>query len=145
MIQPCLADHSTEKILKVLARKRDINRILMPHNMDMLTDERTLLDVSGSAAFERHDTGSATPTGEKHIRDTSDNLDAIREVDYQADDSSLAPQVGAHGSYSFSMHPLTLPSNSRVIKQRKRNPRIRLPLRMTVKLEVRTKARFPRT
>jgi hypothetical protein len=113
--------------------------------MDMLTNKQTLLSVSRSAAFEHHDSSSATPTGEKSICDTSDNLDAIWVVDHQADDSALAPQVGAHGSYSFSMHPLTLPPNLCVIKQRKRNPRICPPLKMTVKLEVRMEARFPRT
>lgn len=115
--------------------------------MDTLTNEQALLSVSRGAPFEHHHSSSATPTGEKPIRDTSDNLDAIREVDHQADDSALFPQVGAHGSYSFSLHLLTLPPNSchGVIKQRKRNPKIWLPLKMTVKLEVRTEARFPRT
>ncbi len=108
-----MADQSTEKVLKVLARKRDINRILMPHRMDTLTNEKTLLSVSRSDAFEHHDISSATPAGEKLIRDTGDNLDAIREVDYRADDTASAPQVrvGAHGSYSFSMHVPTLPRN----------------------------------
>jgi hypothetical protein len=59
----------------------------MPHRiirMDMLTNQKKLLSVS-SEAFE------------------------IQEVDhYQAGDSALAPQVGAHGSYSFSMHVLTV-------------------------------------
>ena len=81
----------------------------MPHHMDTLTNESTLLSASRSAAFECHDSSSATPTGEKLIRDTSENLDAIREVDYQVDDNALTPQVGAHDSYSSSMHVLTLP------------------------------------
>ncbi len=119
LIQPCLADHSTEKVLTVLARKRDINRILMPHRMDTLTNEKTLLLVSRSAGFERHDSSSSTPIGEELIRDTSDNLDAILEDDYRADDSSLAPQVGAHGSYKFSMHVLILPSICVLKKQTK--------------------------
>jgi len=102
LIRPCLADRSTEKVLKVLARKKDVNK-KMPRRMDTLTNEKTLLSVSGSATSERHDGSGATPTGEKPIRDTSDNLDAIGEVDYKADDSALpvTPQVGAHGSYSL--------------------------------------------
>jgi hypothetical protein len=79
--------------------------------MDTLTNEDTLLSLSRGPAFERHDSSGAMPAGKKLIRETSDNLDAIREVDYQADDSALAPQVGAHGSYSFFMHVLTLPPN----------------------------------
>jgi hypothetical protein len=43
------------------------------------------LSVSRSAEFMSHGV-------------TSDNLNAIHEVGYQADDSALAPQVGAHGS-----------------------------------------------
>ena len=79
-------------MLKVLARKKDdMDGILMPRRMDTLTDEDALLSVSR---------GAATPTGGKLICDTSDNLDVIREVDNQAGDSALAPQVGAHGSYS---------------------------------------------
>ncbi|KAI0260992.1 hypothetical protein BGY98DRAFT_1104527 [Russula aff. rugulosa BPL654] len=53
----------TKKVLKVLARKKDDIR------------------------------SAATPTGGELIRDTSDNLEVIREVDHQADDSALAPQV----------------------------------------------------
>jgi hypothetical protein len=68
--------------------------------MNTLTKEEALLSVSKSAA---------TPTGEKPTRDTGDDLDAIQEVDYKADDSAMVPQVGAHGSYNFSMHVLTLP------------------------------------
>jgi len=77
----------------------------MPHRMDTLTNEKTLLSVSRSAELS----SSATPTGEGPIRDTKDNLDAIQEVGYQASDSALSPPVGEHGSYSFSMHVLTLP------------------------------------
>jgi hypothetical protein len=99
LIRPCLADHSAEKVLKVLARKTDINRI-MPRRMETLTKEEALLSVSKSAA---------TPTGEKPTRDAGDDLDAIQEVNYKADDSAIVPQVGAHGSYNFSMHVLTLP------------------------------------
>jgi len=80
--------------------------------MDTLTNEKTLLSVSSlrSAVTNSRDSISATPTGEKPIRDTGDNLDAIREVGYQAEDSALVPpsQVGARSSYSFSMHVLTL-------------------------------------
>ena len=76
--------------------------------MDMLTNEEALLSVSRSAAFESHDSSSATPIGEELIRDTSDNLVAIQEVDYPGYYSSLSPQVGTHGSYS-SMHVLTIP------------------------------------
>jgi len=65
--------------------------------METLTNEEALLSASRGAAFERHDNSSATPTVEKLIR--SDNLDAIQEVDFQADDNA-ALQVGAHGSYS---------------------------------------------
>jgi hypothetical protein len=68
--------------------------------MDTLTNEEALLLVSKSAA---------TPTGEKLIRDSSDNLGTIREVNHKTDDSALSPQVGAHDSYSFSMHVLTFP------------------------------------
>ena len=82
--------------------------------MDSLTNEDTLLSVSRmpraseSAVSERHDSRGATPTGEKPALDTSDNLDGIQEVDYKADDGALAPQGGAHPSYSFSVHVLTL-------------------------------------
>jgi hypothetical protein len=69
--------------------------------MDSLTNEETLLSVSRNAAFE-------TPTREKLIGDVSDNLDA--GVELQANDGALAPHVGGHGSYSFSMHVLTLPT-----------------------------------
>jgi hypothetical protein len=100
--------------------------------MDTLTNEEALLSVSRSAV---------TLTGEKPIRDTSDDLDAIREVDYQADDNALASQVGEHGSYSFSMHVLNLPPRLYIKKQRRRNPGISLP-ETAVKLEVRTEARF---
>ena len=89
MIPPCLADHGTERVLKALARKKDINRILMPGHiirMDMLTNQQNLLSVSRSEEFE------------------------IQDIDhYQTGDSALAPQVGAHGSYSFFVHVLTLP------------------------------------
>jgi hypothetical protein len=68
----------------------------MPHLMDTLTKEEALLSVSRN---------TATLTGEKPIRDTSDNLDTIREGGYKADDSALVPQVGgAYGSYNFSTH-----------------------------------------
>lgn len=72
--------------------------------MDALTHEETLLSVSS----ECHDSSSATPVREEPIRDTSDNLDAIWEVDYQADDIPLAAIPGAHGSYG-SIHLLTFP------------------------------------
>ncbi|KAF8493463.1 hypothetical protein F5888DRAFT_1926981 [Russula emetica] len=72
-----------KRALKVLARKKDVKRILKPHRMDMLTNEKALLSVSTPA----------TPTGEKVIHDTSDKLDAIQEVEYQAVDSTLGPQV----------------------------------------------------
>ena len=86
-MRPCPADHCTEKVLKVLARKKDIsNRKLVPRRMDTLTNEEALLSVSRSAA---------TPTSERPIHDTSDNLDTIPEVDYKADDSGLVPPVGA--------------------------------------------------
>jgi hypothetical protein len=68
--------------------------------MDTLAKEEALLSVSRSAAM---------PTGDKPTGDTSDNLDAIRKVDHQVDDGAMAPQVGAHGLYNFSMHVLTLP------------------------------------
>jgi hypothetical protein len=70
------------------------------HHMHKLTNEDALRSVSRSAA---------APTGEKLISDTNDNLGTILEVDHKADDSVLDPQVGAHGSYSFSMHVLTIP------------------------------------
>jgi hypothetical protein len=69
--------------------------------MDTLAKEEALLSVSRSAAM---------PTGDKPTGDTSDNLDAIRKVDHQVDDGVMAPQVGARGSYNFSMHVLTLPA-----------------------------------
>ena len=110
----------------------------MPHRMDTLTNEKTLLSVSRSAELS----SSATPTGEGPIRDTKDNLDAIQEVGYQANDDALAPPVvGAHGSYSFSMHALNLSPHLCFKMLRKINLRIWLPLKMTVKLEVRTEAR----
>jgi hypothetical protein len=80
--------------------------------MDSLTNEDTLLSVSRMprvSASERHDSRSATPTGEKPILDTSDNLDAIQEVKYKADDGASAPQGGAHRSYSISVHVLIFP------------------------------------
>ena len=82
LIRLCSADHSTEKVARVLTR-RDLGRIIMPR--------------------------SAALTGEKSIGDTSDILNAIQEVGYQVDDSALAPQVGAHGSHSFFMLVLTHP------------------------------------
>ncbi|KAF8493459.1 hypothetical protein F5888DRAFT_1926975 [Russula emetica] len=88
-----MRERPIKRALKVLARKKDVKRILIPHRMDTLTNEDTLLSLSRNPAFERRDSSSATPAGEKLIRETSDNLDAIREVDYQADDSALAPQV----------------------------------------------------
>lgn len=71
---------------------------MVPRRMDTLTNEDALLSVTRSAATP------TTPTAEKPIRDTKDNLDAIQEVDYKVDDSALAPQVGAHGCHSFSMY-----------------------------------------
>ena len=68
--------------------------------MHALTNEEALLLASRSAA---------APTGEELIHDTSDNSGTILEVDHNADDSVSGPQVGAHGSYNFSMHVLTIP------------------------------------
>jgi hypothetical protein len=109
--------------------------------MDTLTNEKNYFR-SQEARHSNATTVAAQRRPERSPSDTSDNLDAIQEVDYQVDDSSLAPQVGAHGSYSFSMHVLTLPPIC--VLQRKRDPRIWLPVKMTVKLEVRirTEARF---
>jgi hypothetical protein len=70
------------------------------HRMHVLTNEDALLSASRSAA---------ALTGEELIRDTNDNSGTILEVDRNADDSVSGPQVGAHGSYSFSMHVLTIP------------------------------------
>ncbi|KAI0262687.1 hypothetical protein BGY98DRAFT_1104080 [Russula aff. rugulosa BPL654] len=62
-----------KKVLKVLARKKDINRIRTPHRLlHSRTNEDALLSVSKSAA---------TPTGEKLIRDTND---MIRGVGHKA-------------------------------------------------------------
>lgn len=110
--------------------------------MDTLTNEDNLLSVSRSTEPKPNGSSSETPTGEKLIRGTSDNFDTIQEVkvNYQADNSALATQAGAHGSYRFFMHVLTLPP----ICALKRNPRIRLTLTMAIKLELRTEARFRR-
>ena len=67
--------------------------------MHALTNEDALLSASRSAA---------APTGKKVIRDTNDSSGTILGVDHKADDS-VSGQVGAHGSYSFSMDVLTIP------------------------------------
>ena len=135
---PFLADDSTAKVIKVLARKKDLNsRVLGPRRMDSLTNEKTLLSVSRIAAFPGLDSISETPIREKPIHDTGDKKDANQEIGFEADDGVLTvPQVGANGSYGSSIHVLTVPS------QRKRHPGNWLPLRPSVSLEVRTEARF---
>ena len=82
------------------------------HHMHTLTNEDALRSASRSAA---------APTGEKVVRDTNDNSGTILEVDDMADDSVSGPRVGAHGSYSFSMHVLTLPPIC-VLKEAKELP-----------------------
>jgi hypothetical protein len=75
--------------------------------MDTLTNEDAIRSVSRSVAFENHDSSSAMPIGdsEKLIRDTSDNLGAIREVDYEADYSPLTPDKLQQ--WLIPPHPLT--------------------------------------
>jgi len=82
-----------KKVLKVLARKKDVNRILMSHRVDTLTNEIFFNFRSQEAWHSNATTVAAQRRPERSPSDTTDNLDAIQEVDCQADDSSLAPQV----------------------------------------------------
>jgi hypothetical protein len=79
LIRPCKADHTTEKLLKVLARRKFGNKNLVPGLMDPLTNEDAFLSVSK---------GGVAATAEKS--------DAIPVGDNKTD--VLAPQIGAHGS-----------------------------------------------
>ena len=90
-------------------------------SMDTLTNEEALQVLSASRS-------APTPTGRKLIHDISDNLDAIREGDDHADDA-IASEVGAHGSYSFSMHVLTLPPFCVLKNSERENPESGSPRR----------------
>lgn len=107
-----------KKVLKVLARKKDVNRILMSHRVDTLTNEIFL-------TFGLKKRGIQTP---RQWQRNADRREAhpIPPTIWTRFRRSIARPMIAHWP----------------LKSRKTDPRIWLPVKMTVKLQVRTEARF---
>jgi hypothetical protein len=128
-----LADHSTEKILMGLVRKKDVvtsNKIPDLQVMDSLTHEDSLLTVSRSSDVSR----GATPIGEL-IRDAGSNLGVIQEDDLHVSNSEILAQTGALGSHSYSIHVPTRFPPFCALKYQEAEPRVWTPLKLTAKVE----------